>query len=103
MLTASLSPVTPPADQGARHAEEGVPRAGGDVRGRDGCMQVICCGESGNAQSRPAGDAEKRLVSGKEGEAASLTGQIPRTLRSTSDLLSDPVTLVVPLSRDSSV
>lgn len=60
-------------DQGARHAEEGVPRAGGDVRWRDAGVPLVRPGESGNAQSRPAGDVEKRLLAGKEGEAAAFS------------------------------
>lgn len=74
-LSGSLQVCSPPSDQGARHAEEGVPRAGGDVRGRDGGVPLIRCGESGNAQGRAAGDAEKRLLSGEEGEAAALKGK----------------------------
>lgn len=66
MLTVSLLF----SDQGAGHAEEGVPCAGGDVRRRDGRVSVICRGEPGNAQSRPAGDSEKRIVPGEEGEPA---------------------------------
>lgn len=64
MLTVSLLF----SDQGAGHAEEGVPCAGGDVRRGDGRMSVICRGESGNTQSRPARDSEKRIVPSEEGE-----------------------------------
>lgn len=57
-------------DQGSRHAEEGVSCAGGDVRRREGRVQGVCRGQSGNTQSSPARDSEKRIFASKEGETA---------------------------------
>lgn len=60
------------SDKRAKHAEEGVPCARGDVWRRERCMFVVCHVQSGNTQSRAAWDSEKRLFTCKKGACAVL-------------------------------
>lgn len=83
-------------DQGAGHAEEGVPRAGGDVRRRARRVSVLCPFQPGDAEGRPARNAEKRLFTSKEGEKATwwwMTSKVRGERRLGFTALSDGVSV----------
>lgn len=54
--------------QGTGHAEEGLPRAGGAVRSREGAVQVVRGVQSGDTQTGVARHSEESFLSFKEGE-----------------------------------